>query len=245
MNKNIDRVVQELRHGALAAALFVGFVMPPVLDAQPDTGTVTGIVTTNAAAPRPVRVTMDQRVCGDALQDEAVIVDRAGHLANAVVTLGGVKARAAAASAGVMNEKCRFSPHVQIVRPNATITTSSKDPILHTTNAVSVTGKNLFNVAVPVPGINITKPLAGPGIVRLVCNTHPWMRGYIVVTDEMTAVTGADGKFTLGDLPAGAYELRIWHESLKGASQKISVSAGQTTTVNFDLKTASGAPRGM
>ena len=38
---------------------------------------------------------------------------------------------------GIMNEKCSFSPRVQVVRPNATITTSSKDPILHTTNAMT------------------------------------------------------------------------------------------------------------
>ena len=31
--------------------------------------------------------------------------------------------------------------------------------------------------------------LNGPGLVRLTCNTHTWMRGFIVVTDEMGAVS--------------------------------------------------------
>jgi len=201
------------------------------------TGTITGVVTTTAASLRPIRITMDQRVCGNELPDDAVVVGPGGHLANAVVTLTGVKGGSAPVSSGIMNEKCSFAPRVQVVRPNATITTSSKDPILHTTNAMTEGGKNLFNVAVPVPGIKIAKPLNTPaGLVRLVCNTHPWMRGYIIVSDDMAAVTGADGTFTLSNVPAGTYELRIWHESLKGTAQKISVSGGQATAVTFEMK---------
>jgi carboxypeptidase family protein len=226
-----------MKQVVISVAIVLGLTLSlPGLEAQA-TGTITGVVTTKAVGPRPIRVTMDQRVCGNELADEAVVVDATGHLANAVVTLAGVKGGNAPASSGIMNEKCSFSPRVQVVRPNATIITSSKDPILHTTNAMTEGGKNLFNVAVPVPGIKISKPLnTPPGLVRLICNTHPWMRGYIIVTDDMTAVTGADGKFTLSSVPAGTYELRIWHESLKGAAQKITVGGTQPTTVTFELK---------
>jgi hypothetical protein len=232
---DIDRIAQECRHAALAAALFVAFIAPSALDAQGG-GSITGVITTKAPGLKPLRVTMDQRVCGNELPDEAVVVDGSGRLANAVVTLAGVKARAAAAAGDVMNEKCRFAPRVQVVRPNATITTSSKDPILHTTNAAMDGGKGLFNLAVPVPGIKISRPVNGAGLVRLVCNTHPWMRGYIIVTEEMAAVTGGDGTFKLTDVPAGTYELRVWHETLKAAAQKVTVVAGQPATVNFELK---------
>jgi hypothetical protein len=207
-----------------------------ILIATQATGTIAGVVTTKAQAPKPVRVTMDQRVCGNELPDEAVVVDGNGHLANAVITLSGVKSAGNAPSSGIMNEKCRFSPRVQIVRPNATITTSSKDPILHTTNASLDGGKSLFNVAVPVPGIKIVKPVSGPGLVRVVCNTHPWMRGYVIVTDEFAAVTGVDGAFSLANIPPGTYEVRIWHESLKAAPQKVTVTSGQTAAINFELR---------
>jgi hypothetical protein len=62
------------------------------------------------------------------------------------------------------------------------------------------------------------------------------MRGFIVVTDEIAAVSDADGKFTLTDVPPGTYELRIWHESLKGAAQKVTVTAGQPAAVTFELR---------
>ena len=60
--------------------------------------------------------------------------------------------------------------------------------MLHTTNAQLENGRTLFNVALPMPGINITKPIGAAGTVRLSCNTHPWMRGWMMVTDEAAAV---------------------------------------------------------
>ena len=200
------------------------------------TGTISGVVTTKAGPPPPARVTIDQKVCGNEIADEAIVRDVTGRVANAVLTLAGIKTPSNAAAAGVINEKCRFSPHVQIVRPNATITTTSSDPMLHTTNAQNAAGKVLFNVALPLPGIKITKPVAGAGVVRLNCNTHPWMRGWIVVTDELAAVSGGDGAFILTSVPAGTFELRVWHETLKGAPQKVTVTPGQTTSVQVTLQ---------
>jgi plastocyanin len=198
-------------------------------------GTVTGTITTAAKGVAPIRVTIDQKVCGNELPDEAIVVDAQGRLANAVVILTGVK-RPAPADVVVSNEKCRFTPRVQIVAPKTTVKTTSKDAVLHTTNAQLESGRTLFNVALPIPGITVTKPLAGTGNVRLSCNTHPWMRGWMVVTDEAAAVTGADGRFTIDNVPPGTYELRVWHETLKGAPQKVTVSSGKASDVAMALK---------
>lgn len=203
--------------------------------AAAQTGSVTGTVTTTAKGVPPVRVTIDQKVCGNELPDEAIVVDGQGRLANAVVTLTGVK-RAAPAEAAVTNEKCRFAPRVQLISSKTAVRTTSKDPILHTTNAQLENGRTLFNVALPVPGININKAIAATGPVRLSCNTHPWMRGWMIVTDEAAAVSGGDGRFTIDNVPPGTYELRVWHEALKGAPQKITVAAGKPTEVSVTVR---------
>lgn len=198
-------------------------------------GAITGVVTTGAQAPRPFRITTDVNVCGAELPDEAVVVDDNSRLANAVVVLTGVKARGPAAEPVVTNEKCRFAPRVQIVFPNASVRTTSKDPVLHTTNAAQEGGRNLFNVGLPIPGLSVQRPIDGPGIVRLSCNTHSWMLGWLVVTDEMAAVTNQEGTYALRDVPPGTYELRVWHESLKGVPQKVTVPAGAVVQANFAL----------
>ena len=198
-------------------------------------GTITGTVTTGAKGLAPVRVTIDQQVCGPELADEAIVVDAQGRLANAVVILTGLK-REHSAEPMVLNEKCRFSPRVQLIAPKASVKTSSKDPVLHTTNAQLENGRSLFNVAVPVPGLTITKAITPSGNVRLSCNTHPWMRGWMVVTSEAAAVSGADGRFTIDNVPPGTYELRVWHEALKGAPQKVTVSTGMPTEIGIIVR---------
>lgn len=199
------------------------------------TGRITGTITTTARGLAPVRVTIDQKVCGNELPDHAVVVDAQGRLANAVVVLVGVTG-AAAAETTITNDKCAFAPRVQIMRPNGNVKTTSNDPVLHTTNAQLENGRTLFNVALPIPGLTITKPIGAAGTVRLGCNTHPWMRGWVIVTDQAAAVTGADGRFTIDNVPPGTYELRIWHESLKSAPQKITVAAGKPAEISLTMK---------
>ena len=216
----------------LALGILGTLACAPIAAAQ---GSITGTITTTAKGAAPVRVTIDQKVCGEQLPDEAIVADAQGRLANAVVILTGVK-RAAASDVMVMNEKCRFTPRVQIVAPKSSVKTTSKDAVLHTTNAQLENGRTLFNVALPIPGITITKAIASAGNVRLSCNTHPWMRGWMVVTDEAAAISGSDGRFTINNVPPGTYELRVWHEALKGAPQKVTVSAGKPADVTFQLR---------
>lgn len=199
------------------------------------TGSISGIITTAAKGAAPVRVTIDQKICGDQLPDESIVVDAQGRLANAVVMVTGVK-RHYPAEPLITNEKCRFTPRVHLIGPRATVKTTSRDPMLHTTNAQLESGRTLFNVALPIAGITITKAIAATGNVRLSCNTHPWMKGWLVVTSEAAAISGGDGRFTIDNVPPGTYELRVWHEALKGAPQKVTVSAGKPTDVSFQLK---------
>ena len=59
-----------------------------------------------------------------------------------------------------------------------------------------------------------------PGPVALGCNIHDRMVAYIyVVATPHFAKTVADGKARLDGLPAGAYEARVWHARLRGATE--------------------------
>jgi plastocyanin len=215
--------------GALLAAL------PPHVAARAG-GTIVGTISTKEPARPPLKVSIDASVCGASLPDEAITVDGAGRVANAVVTVAGVKSPAPA-EITIANEKCRFVPHVAVVRPAGTVKVTNRDPapVLHTTHAQMTDGKFLFNVSLPIPNQTVTKQVDKSGTLQLVCNTHPWMRGWLFVTDELSAATGADGTFRLEGVPAGTRELRIWHEALKAAPVQVTVKDGETSTVAVTL----------
>jgi hypothetical protein len=197
------------------------------------TGTITGVVTTKATAPPPLRATIDPEVCGQTLPDESIAVDAAGHLANVVVTVAGLKSPAPA-EVIVTNDRCRFAPRVSLLRPKGSIKMTSHDPVLHTMHASVEGGKSLFNVSV-LPNITLSKPIDRPGVVQLTCGTHTWMRGYLHVTDELSAVSVADGTFKLENAPAGSYALRFWHETLASKQVSVTVIDGQTATVTVTM----------
>lgn len=204
----------------------------PSTHARATTGTLTIVVRSSAAARPPLRVTMDSNICGQTVPDESVVTAR-GLVANAVVTVPGLKA-AQPAALDIGNEKCRFVPHVSIARPGAAIRMVSRDATLHTIHAQQH-GKSLFNVGLPVPGLTVSRAVQGRGPVALKCNTHPWMSGHVFLTDDRAAVSGADGVATFEQLPAGTHALSIWHEVLGTVAAKATIAAGQRATLEVTL----------
>ena len=68
--------------------------------------------------------------------------------------------------------------------------------------------RTAFNLALPNQGQRIPTELTRPGTVRVDCDAHGWMEGWIYVVDNpYYAITGADGKFTITDVPPGNYKL--------------------------------------
>ena len=213
----------------------------PIAAGARQTGRVTGQVTTVASAPLPLlEVTTNQEVCGQTVPDEALLVDAAGGLANAVVTLVGLPARDQETVPVVSNEGCRFRPRVLVLRPGGEVQVTSADQVLHTSHAYADDDRSLFNVAIPMPGITITRQITGKGIIRLVCDTHTWMRGYIVATDDRSVVTASDGSFIVEDVPPGTYEVRVWHERLASPPQTVTVAAGASAPVTVAMTETTG-----
>jgi plastocyanin len=197
-------------------------------------GVVVGTISTKEPPLKPIAVTIDPTVCGQTLPNQAIDVDASGHLANVVVTATGVKLPEPA-DAVINNEKCSFVPRVSVLRPNGSVKMTSKDPVLHTMHAAAADGRVFFNISMPIPNLTISRPIDKPGVVTLSCSTHTWMRGYLFVTDEVSGVSGFDGKFRLENVPAGVVELRFWHEMLKAAPVKVTVRDGQTASVEVTL----------
>ena len=200
------------------------------------------------AARPPIAAIIDSAVCGTEIPDESLLVDHDGGVANAVVVVRGVAAGATAEhpEAVVDNTHCRFVPRVQVVTRGQSVRVRSSDPVLHNAHPVLVADPevSIANLALAVPGqtMDLTRrlaaglPTSGEALVRLGCDVHPWMRGWLVVVDHpYAAVTGGDGRFAIAAVPAGSYTLALWHETLGRAERPATVPPGATVSIEFTL----------
>src|SRR5438445_11049676 len=208
-----------------------------------DGGSITGTITVSGPVTKlPARkIGKDPQVCGTAQREsQKFIVNQAGAVRNAVVIVEGVKRGkampAAAQNAEIDQNKCEYSPHVQVMPVNTEIALKNSDPILH--NIQFFEGDNsLFNIAQPVQGQVNKKKLEKAGTIYVECAVHGWMQGNVVVVDNpYYAVTDENGKFSIADLPPGKYQVKIWHEYVGEVRREVTVSAKTATALEADLK---------
>jgi plastocyanin len=71
------------------------------------------------------------------------------------------------------------------------------------------------------------------GEVLVLCNIHMEMAASILVLrDPFFARAGADGRYRIDGVPAGAYTLRVWRDGWLGHTQTVDVTETQSVTVD-------------
>ena len=116
-----------------------------------------------------------------------------------------------------------YVPHVKIIPVGSKVSFPNKDNIQH--HVYSFSDAKKFEL--PLYEGTPTNPVTfnKPGIVALGCNIHDWMLGYVYVTDDpWFAVSDAQGKLNLEQLPAGTYTASLWHPQ---APDMLPQAAGQ------------------
>ena len=200
-------------------------------------GTIRGTVNVEGKLPKlaPLQITKYKEICAD-VPNETLIVGSGRGLRYAVVTLEGIakgKAVEREAVHEIDNLKCRFVPHVLAASMGQFVVFKNSDPILHTAHAYFTASQPQFNVGL-YPGRVSRKPLVAAGEVKIVCEVHPWMSAYIIVTDHpYHAVTDVYGEYLITDVPAGVYRLKVWHQSLGTEERQVEVKAGESRNVDF------------
>ena len=102
----------------------------------------------------------------------------------------------------------QFVPHVLAVAAGTTVRFPNQDPILH--NTFSTSANNAFDAGLYGQGDGVAHTFAAPGLVKVYCNVHHSMFGFILVLDTTHfARPDAQGNFVLTGLPAGEGELVV------------------------------------
>jgi plastocyanin len=146
-------------------------------------------------------------------------------------------APSAPARAEMRSERKSFQPRVVVVARDARVDFPNVDPIFH--NVFSVSPGNRFDLGLYRSGASRQEVFHAPGLVRVYCNIHPQMVGFVVVVDSsFYALTDKDGAFRFEGVPPGAYTVRVWHEEGGDAETPVTVGAGADSPVSFTLDTA-------
>ena len=198
-------------------------------------GTVTGRVVLVGDAPQPkkLQVSKDKEKCGTEKTAEDLVISPDRGIKNAVVSVQGVKGKPETTPALDQNG-CAFTPHVVVVAVGTPLDILNNDGILH--NFHTYSSKNpALNKAQPGFKKKMTETFSQPEVIKVNCDAHAWMSGWIVVTDNPSAVTTDGGAFKLSDVPAGTHKIEIWHETLGKITKEITIKAGEETKVTIEL----------
>lgn len=209
--------------------------------------TIVGKMVFNGRVPkRTIIPTKDKSVCGGMRKEPKILVGKNKGVQEGIVYLKKVKQGKewpALESVPVLDQKnCRFVPSVQIIR-RGEFEILNSDPVLHNTHGYlcKKLGKKCkrtaFNVALPNQGQTIKKKLKRAGTVKVDCDAHGWMLGWIQVVDNpYYAITGDDGSFSMTDVPPGKYTLVAFQGYTGGVEIPLTVKAGQRLEVEAQLK---------
>ena len=147
--------------------------------------------------------------------------DAAGHaLADAVVMLEPVGAPMAVKpmqNAQIAQHDLQFNPQVTVVTVGTPVSFPNQDTVKHHVYSYSAAKTFQIKLYAGVPHTPIV--FDKPGIAVLGCNIHDSMIAWVVVTDTpLWARSAASGLARVADVPAGSYQMRVWHSSLNDAA---------------------------
>jgi len=222
--------------GTLATLLFAGASSAMAAETVAK-GRIVGVVSIAGVVeqPKPLPVFKSRSFCGARVPNETLLVTADGRLRNAAVILRPLSGGSVVAPPKKLvldNQNCAFTPHVQVASRGSELLLKNSDPILHTVHA-RLGSETLFNVGLP-RWRQVTKRLDRTGVIKIDCDVlHTWMSAAIIVTDSPYFFVSNDkGEFYFDEIPAGIYEIEIWHERLGRHSQRVVVGDNGTNDVN-------------
>lgn len=209
-------------------------------------GSIRGKVTFAGKVParQKLQVTKDVNVCGKvAHYKEDLVVSSDKGLANVVVSIANISQGKAISAMGesfqIDQNGCAFVPHVTVVPAGAALTIINSDGILHNIHTYSELNPAM-NVAQPGFKKKITKSFDQPEVIRVTCDVHNWMGGYIVVVDHpYNVLTDESGNFEITGVPAGTYTVEYWQETLGKQTMEVTVTEGAEADASLEFTMSS------
>jgi plastocyanin len=139
--------------------------------------------------------------------------------------------------ANIDQRSMQFTPHVLPILAGTTVQFLNSDATPHNVFSPDYEKYNLGTWPQGQTKDHVfAKCAKAPCAYVQLCRIHPEMEGYVVVLQNpFYAVTGADGRFKIDNVPPGSYSLGVWHPKQKAAAKPVTVDAAKPADVAFVL----------
>jgi plastocyanin len=130
----------------------------------------------------------------------------------------------------------QFSPLVTVVQRGTSITFPNRDGVRHHVYSFSPAKTFEIKLYVGTPAEPVTFDKAGDVVIG--CNIHDYMRAFVYVVDTpWFGKTDAQGKVRIEGLPAGDYELAVWHfsQTAAAAAQQLKLRTDENAAAKFSV----------
>lgn len=202
---------------------------------------VSGTVKLEGAAPKAAMIDMSQDPACKGMNMAENVVANGGNLANVFVYVKeglGNRTFDVPKDPVVLDQSgCKYHPHVMGVMAGQTVRIVNDDPTTHNIHPTPKDNRE-WNESQAPKATPLEKIFAREELMLPVkCNQHPWMRMFVnVVKNPFYAVTGPDGKFEIKGLPPGEYTLAFVQEKYGEQTQKVTLAAKDSKTVDATFK---------
>jgi plastocyanin len=128
-----------------------------------------------------------------------------------------------------------FVPHVLAITTGTVVDFPNSDRIYH--NVFSLSKTKRFDLGRYPVGHSKQVRFDQAGIVRVFCDIHSHMNAFILVfSHPFFAVTDADGRYHIDNVPAGNYSVIAWNEGVSSDPRPASVPDGGVAELEFTVR---------
>lgn len=220
----------------ISTALTTGVLTLAITPAQ--AGTVVGRITLEGT-PTPgetLPIPTNPETCGS-VRPPVEFVDADAGIRYAVVKILGAPGDVPLplSPPEVDQRDCVFLPRIVVVGVDQPLTVLNNDGFLHNFHTHPSANRPV-NIGQPGHLKRMTVSFSKPEIVRVGCDIHPGMILYIVATDTpFVAVTDESGAFSIPNVPAGKYQVSVWHERFGETTVPVTVTGEGPTNLVAQL----------
>jgi plastocyanin len=219
------------------AVLALLTVLQPHARCEPATGSISGVVRYTGTVPKPQIITTTE---GTQIEHNDLVVDpKSKGLRSVVLVLEDAPAQPKVKDAKpvVMDQVAMvFTPRVVAVQHGQAVRFDNNDNSNHSVMASSLVPADNFNLFV-LQGKPFDHVFAAQKFpVQIGCSLNAWMRAWVyVVPHPWFAVSDAQGRFRIANVPPGKYTLLLRHADAGHLERRtVTVEAGKTVELDIE-----------